>query len=80
MTYPVEVPDWLLDRLFLNRGVFNEERTAIISGSQEDATDSFLVDLTERPDWDEIKNRLAEEGFLRTSIELTEAAATDSSD
>jgi hypothetical protein len=80
MTYPVEVPDWLLDRLFLNRGMFNEERTAVISGSLEDATDSFPVDLKGRSDWDEIKDRLAREGFLSTSTELREAAATDSSD
>lgn len=78
MNYPVEVPDWLLQRLFLKRALFNEERTVVISGSQEDATDSFLVDLTQRSDWDEVRNRLENEGFLN-SKGLSEAAAAERS-
>lgn len=78
MNYPVEVPDWLLQRLFLKRALLHEERTVVISGSQEDATDSFLVDLTQRSDWDEVRNRLENEGFLN-SKGLSEAAAADSS-
>jgi hypothetical protein len=77
MTYPVEVPDWLLGRLFLNRGVFNEERTAVISGSQEEPTDSFSVDLTERSDWEQIKERLANEGLLTAAIEAKRASQAD---
>jgi len=66
MANPVQVPAWLLRRLFLKSGVFNEERTVVISGpqGQPTGTGTFSIDLTRRSDWEEIQRLLAQEGFL----------------
>ena len=65
MPHPIEVPAWLLSRLYLKSGVLNEDRTAVISGPHEGPTrgNTFSIDLTMRADWEEIKRRLDEEGF-----------------
>lgn len=57
----VDVPAWLLSRLFLKRGVFNDDRTSVNGGSE--ALGTFSIDLTQRADWEAIKKRLADEGF-----------------
>jgi len=66
MANPVQVPAWLLRRLFLKSGAFNEERTVVISGpqGQPTGTGTFSIDLTRRSDWQEIQRTLAQEGFL----------------
>jgi hypothetical protein len=61
MENPLPVPDWLLRELFLNNGIFNDEKTAVISGIE--APSPFTIDLTQRSDWQAIQKRLAEEGF-----------------
>ena len=65
MPHPIEVPAWLLSRLYLKSGVLNDERTAVICGLEEEPmrADTFSIDLTMRADWEEIKRRLDEEGF-----------------
>lgn len=57
----VGVPAWLLSQLFLKHGVFNDDRTAVSSGSE--ALGTFSMDLTKRADWEAIKKRLADDGF-----------------
>jgi len=55
------VPSWLLNQLFIKNGVFNQDRTAVVSG--QDAPHTFSIDLTQRTDWEAIKKRLSEEGL-----------------
>jgi hypothetical protein len=38
MPQPIQVPAWLLSRLYLKSGVLKDERTAVISGPQEEPT------------------------------------------
>jgi hypothetical protein len=57
----VDAPAWLLSQLFLKHGVFNNDRTAVICGSETLGT--FSIDLTKRADWEGTKKRLADEGF-----------------
>ena len=57
----VDVPAWLLSQLFLKHGVFNNDRTGVICGSE--ALGTFSIDLTKRADWEGTKQRLADEGF-----------------
>jgi len=66
MANPVQVPAWLLRRLFLKSGAFNGERTVVISGpqGQPTGTGTFSIDLTRRSDWEEVQRLLAQEGFL----------------
>ena len=47
------VPTWLLNQLFIKNGVFNQDRTAVVSG--QDAPHTFSIDLTQRADWEAIK-------------------------
>jgi hypothetical protein len=72
MGKPSNIPDWLLNQLFLKHGVFNADRTAVISGHKSDGDGenpdsepegTFSIDLTRRPDWETIRKKLADEGF-----------------
>ena len=61
MEDPLNDPAWLLSQLFLKNGVFNHDKTAVISGIA--APRSFAIDLTKRPDWEAVRKRLADEEF-----------------
>jgi hypothetical protein len=61
MENPPNVPGWLLSQLFLKKGIFNDEKNAVISGIEEPHPSS--IDLTQRSDWEAVQKRLADEGF-----------------
>jgi hypothetical protein len=71
MAHPSDVPRWLLNHLFLKDGIFNDDRTAVISGYDthagadpgSEAHRTFTTDLATRHDWKAIQNRLADEQF-----------------
>ena len=73
MAEPLKVPVWLLSQLFLKGGVFNDDRTAVLSAYHpkesavlnpgSDTHGTFSIDLTRRAGWESIKKRLADEGF-----------------
>ncbi len=64
-----KVPSWLLKALFLNQGVFNPDRTVVISGPDPNAIldpekntpVTVSIDLTKRGDWEAVRRRLADE-------------------